>query len=56
MKPRRISCFHADSYFGGEVSFVLCFGVLAVRHENVLTTFASYGQVRRHAKPSLSVS
>ena len=25
-------------------------------HENVLTTFASYGQVRRHAKPSLSVS
>jgi hypothetical protein len=30
MKPRLISCFHADSCFGGEVSFVLCFGVLAL--------------------------
>src|SRR5271157_1520274 len=24
MKPRLISCFHADSCFGGEVSFVWC--------------------------------
>ena len=30
MKPRLISCFHADLCFGGEVSFVLCFGVLAL--------------------------
>ena len=30
MKPRLISRFHADLCFGGEVSFVLCFGVLAL--------------------------